>query len=77
MHILSVRQNCFLCKNNVANHSEIESKIKRSLTGNFTKEYKEESMKNKAPANATSIIDSLPRDTLNELCITLLCFHYF
>ena len=46
--------------------SEIESKIKRVLADNVTKEYKDESMKNKAPANAATTIDRLSRDRNNE-----------
>ena len=54
-------QNCKLCKNNVVIESEIESKIKRALAYNITKEYKDESKKNKAPAKVTTTIESLQR----------------
>ena len=37
----------------------MECKIKSALADNITKEYKNESMKNKAPANGTANIDSL------------------
>ena len=59
MHILSMCQNCKLCKNNVVIESEIESKIKRALAYNITKEYKDESKKNKSPTKVTTTIDSL------------------
>jgi hypothetical protein len=54
-HILSTCRNCYMCKNNVIIDSEIAGKIKRALLENITKEYKDESMKNKVPANVTTI----------------------
>ena len=60
-HILSTCRNCYLCKNNVVIDSEIAGKIKRALAENITKEYKDESMKNKVPANVTTI-----NQTINE-----------
>jgi len=45
---------------------EITGRIKRALADNITKEYKDELIKNKPPANVTSNIDSLPTDTFNE-----------
>jgi hypothetical protein len=54
-HILSTCRNCYLCKNNVVIHSEIAGKIKKALVENINKEYKDESMKNKVPANVTTI----------------------
>ena len=44
-HVLSTYWSCCLCKHNVVIHSEIVGKIKRALTDNVTKEYKEESKK--------------------------------
>ena len=41
MHILSMCQNCKLCRNNMVIDGEIESKIKRALTHNITKDYKD------------------------------------
>jgi len=54
-HILSTCRNFYLCKNSVIIDSEISRKIKRALAENITKEYKDESMKNKVPANVTAI----------------------
>ena len=54
-HILSTCLNCYLCKNNVIIDIEIARKIKRVLSENITMEYKDETMKNKAPANVTGI----------------------
>ena len=47
MHILAMFQNCKLCRNDMTIDSEIESKIKRALAYNITKEYKDKSMKKK------------------------------
>ena len=44
-HILSMCQNCTLCKNNVVIDSGTTSKIKRAFTDGITKEYKDELMK--------------------------------
>jgi hypothetical protein len=45
--------------------SEIENEIKRVLADNITKEYKDESMKNKELVNITSTIDRTPTDRFN------------
>jgi hypothetical protein len=58
-------QNCKLCKDNVVTDNEIESKIKRTLVNNITKEYKDESMKNKDHVNIISTIDRVSTDTAN------------
>jgi hypothetical protein len=42
--------------------SEIARQIKRASAENISKEYKDESMKNKVPTNITNIIDQ----TVNE-----------
>jgi len=67
-HILSTCRNCYLCKNNVRIDSEIARKIKRALSENITMEYKDESMKNKAPANVTAIGQTViePNNTKDE-----------
>jgi hypothetical protein len=54
-HILFTCRNCYLCKNNVLIDSEIARKIKMALSKNITTEYKDETMKNEAPANVTGI----------------------
>ena len=41
-HILSICQNCHLCKNNVTIDSEIAGRIKRTLADNIINEYKDE-----------------------------------
>ena len=41
-HILSMCQNCYLCKNNVTIDSEIAGRIKRALADNIINEYKDE-----------------------------------
>ena len=49
--------------------SEIAGKIKRALAENITKEYKDESTKNKVPANVITTIDHIvnePNNTKDE-----------
>jgi len=41
-HIMSMCQNCYLCKNNVTIDSEIAGRIKRTLADNIINEYKDE-----------------------------------
>jgi hypothetical protein len=58
-----------MCKNNVVKYSETAGKTKRTLIENITKEYKGKSMKNKVPANVTTIIDQTvnePNNTIDE-----------
>jgi hypothetical protein len=65
-HILSTGRNCYLCKNIVVIDSEIAGKIKRVLVKNITKEYKDELMKSKVPANVTTIIDDIVNQSNNS-----------
>ena len=69
MNFLSTCRNCNLCKSNIVIHEETACKIKSALSENVTKEYKEELMENKAPANVTSTIMGLPADTVHDLNI--------
>ena len=64
--ILSMCQNCNLCKNSVVSDNEITSKIKRALVHNITKESIDVLTENQAPKSITTIIGSLPAYKVNE-----------
>ena len=65
-HVLSSCRKCYLLKNKVVIDSEITSKLKRTLADNIKNKYKDQLMKNKAPAHVNTTIDRLSRNTANE-----------